>query len=109
MIEYIIKKINKIFNWIYSKQGYYALKSGLFVDHYFKIFFHYLNKEIFLFFGLIFADFFIVNRFINNFYYYWAKCNNKLLNITKNNNLFALKITIVIIIISVLIFSFIVL
>lgn len=57
----------EIINFIYSKKGYYSLKSGLFLDHYLKIFFNYIHKELNIFIGLLFLDKYLLSRVFKKF------------------------------------------
>lgn len=53
-----------IINFIYSKNGYYAVKSGMFVDHFLKSMFNYFNKELNIFIGLFLLDKYLISRLI---------------------------------------------
>jgi len=70
----IIEKIRqfKLFknpiNWLYTKDGNYSIKSGFYLDHFFKRVFSKINKELHFFFGLIFMDSFLLNRLGINFF-----------------------------------------
>lgn len=58
------KLFDNIINFVYSKEGYYAIKSGVFVDHFFKSMFNYLNKELNIFIGLLLLDKYFISRLI---------------------------------------------
>ena len=91
MLQYLLKKVNSILDWIYSKDGYYCLKSGMFIDHYFKKIVNRLHKEFIYYTGLLFMDNFILTRLINKFFTNFTQFNEKLVNFKKKNNFFAMK------------------
>jgi hypothetical protein len=101
-------KLPKIFNWFYTTSGYYCIKSGFYIDHFFKTFFNKISKEIFFFWGLIFLDSFIVNRLIINLFNFLSNFFYKIYNLKKKLNSFHIKI-IVITFIIIIIITFIVL
>ena len=91
VLHYLSKKINNFFNWIYTKNGYYSLKSGLYFDHYFKYIFNRIGKEFNFFIGLIFMDAFIVNKMINSYFHNVSQFNDKIVNLKKKNNFYKVK------------------
>lgn len=109
LLNYISKKINNVFNWIYTTQGYYFLKSGLFIDNSIKFIFHKFNKNLHFFYGLIFSDFFIINNYLNNLFFNWSRFNLKLLDLKKNNNFYGVKQTLLVVVICFIFLLFIIL
>ena len=83
MFYKITKKINEILNWIYSKDGYYALKSGLYFDHFFKKVSSKIIKDISFFFGLLFMDTFLINKLFTKFFSNLSELQSKFLNLKK--------------------------
>jgi hypothetical protein len=49
-----------ILNWIYSRKGYYALKSGVFVDTVVKKIFKKIASQLNIFLGIMFLEKFII-------------------------------------------------
>ena len=74
---------DKLINYIYSKEGYYSLKSGLHIDHYVKNFFYKLHKNLNYYFGLLFLEKFFLNIFINNFFFKISTLNLKFIKLNK--------------------------
>lgn len=83
MLQFFSGKVNKFINWIYSNNGYYSLKSGLYLDSIVKQFSQVFTKNLFFFYGLIFSDIYLINRLINGFLYNWARVNSKVLDLKK--------------------------
>lgn len=102
MLNKITKKINEMLNWVYSKEGYYALKSGLYFDHFFKKISNRVIKDVNFFFGLLFMDTFLINRLFTKFFSNFTELQNKFLNLKKKNNFFSIKYTLVILLFLVL-------
>jgi len=102
-------KLPKIFNWFYTTSGYYCVKSGFYIDHFFKTFFNKISKEIFFFWGLIFLDSFIVNRLIINLFNFLSNFFYKIYNVKKKSNLFHIKIMVIVFIIIIGVITFIIL
>ena len=96
MFYKITKKINEILNWIYSKDGYYALKSGLYFDHFFKKVSSKIIKDISFFFGLLFMDTFLINKLFTKFFSNLSELQSKFLNLKKKNNFYSVKYTLVV-------------
>lgn len=94
----MFKLIDKFINYLYSKKGYYNLKSGLHIDHYFKLFFIKIHKNLNFYFGLIFLEKFFLNTFINNFFYKISKLNLKFFKILKFNSFNSFKLNILFIV-----------
>ena len=86
MLQFFSGKVNKFINWIYSNNGYYSLKSGLYLDSIVKQFSQVFTKNLFFFYGLIFSDIYLINRLINGFLYNWARVNSKVLDLKKNSS-----------------------
>jgi len=110
LIEIFKNKINfpNIFNWFYTPSGYYCVKSGFYIDHFFKNFFNKISKEIFFFWGLIFLDSFIVNRLITNLFSFLSNFLYKVNNIKKKINLSHVKLMIIICIIIIIVVMFVI-
>lgn len=79
----MFKFIDKFINYLYSKEGYYNLKSGLNIDHYLKNFFSKLHKNLHYYFGLLFLEKFFLNIFINKFFFKISILNLKFLKLNK--------------------------
>lgn len=97
MLHFITKLLNNFKNKFYSNKGYYFLKSGFYLDHYSKKITDKFFKEFVYYTGVVFTDFYILKKFINNFFYNLPKVHHYLLKFKNKNNLFILKITITII------------
>lgn len=78
------------------------------MDHYFKIFFHKIYKEIVFYTGVIFMDKFVINKLVNNYFIAVSAINEKIINFKNKNNLNNIKklIFIILIIFILLIFYF---
>lgn len=104
MLDFISKIINKIKNKFYSTEGYYFLKTGLYFDHYCKKIVDKVFKEMIYYTGVVFTDFYLLKKFINNFFINLSKPFNYLLNFKNKNNLFTLKTIVFIIICTIFLY-----
>lgn len=57
-----MSKLTKLIQWIYSLEGYYFFKSGMYLDFYVKFFLTSLWHQLNVFLGLFFLEKFLVER-----------------------------------------------
>jgi len=75
-----MSKLTKLIQWIYSTEGYYFFKSGMYLDFYIKNIFTTFWTQLNIFLGIFFLEKFIVERFTkkitNNFLFIYTSILN---------------------------------
>lgn len=70
-------------SWLYSKEGYNFVKSGLYIDYFFKRTIYTLWKQLSVYLGIIFLEKFIIDNLVKKVTEKLIFNYNHLLNTTK--------------------------
>lgn len=93
------------FDWFYTN-GYYCLKSGLYLDFYFKKWIKSIHKELNYFLGLVFLDKYILNKFINKFFINYSQFNDFIIRSKKKEAMFLLGLLVAVVIVVIVLYFF---
>lgn len=99
--------VSKLIKWIYSKEGYYFFKSGMYLDYYFKEALIKIWNQVNIYLGIIFLEKFIVERITkqltNNFLFSYASLLNVKKRVSSNQLTTLLYFAVVIILVFLLV------
>jgi hypothetical protein len=78
--------LTKLIQWIYSLEGYYFFKSGMYLDFYIKRMFTTVWIQLNNFLGIFFLEKFIVERITKRITSHFLFVYTSMLNIKKNRS-----------------------
>jgi hypothetical protein len=84
--------LTKLIQWIYSLEGYYFFKSGMYLDFYIKRAFTAVWTQLNVFLGIFFLEKFVVERITKRITSNFLFVYTYVLNIKKNRSTVQLRI-----------------
>lgn len=89
--------LRSFFNWLYSRQGYNFLKTGMYLDHYTKAFAQKAIKQLTVFLGIFFLEKFAIEYLFKKLTEFYFLNIISLLNTKKTTYRLSLQLTVLLV------------